>query len=142
MFKVESDFFGARCEELDSDFVEKGLKKPAKFSVFRLHYPDLNKGENECGHFVLAPMPGCCGVVVSTDSYINPKWRGGALSKPMHNIKEKAAKALGYTTMIATVQARNYPEVVGASNSGWRFLHTFRNKRTSNDIGIMVKDIV
>lgn len=115
---------------------KKGLDEPALFQV------NSTKSPNSLfGQFKLAPMPGCCGVVVSTESYIVPTYRGSAFSESFHAIKEHVAKQLGYSLMLATIQTRNIPEIVGASKAKWKIVHCFRNKRTTNDIGVALKEI-
>lgn len=115
----------------------KGLDKPIKFMVIRGNDPP-----RELGHFTLAPLPGCCGVVVSTESYLDPSWRGKTvISEHFHKIKEATARKLGYSMMLATVQLRNIPEVVGGSKAGWKLDHFFRNKRTENDLAFMFKEL-
>ena len=139
MFKFTLENFVCISEDPDLDS-EKGLHSVVRFRIARQQYEALDIGPHEIGSFKLAPMPGCCGVVVSTESILNPRWRG-SIPQIFHRIKEQVAKQFGYSLMIATVQSRNYPEVIGASHNGWKFVHTFRNKRTTNDIGVMVKDI-
>lgn len=120
----------------DGDWNVKGLSIDTSFIV---QWQQSDKAVT-FGRFTLAPMPGCCGVVVSTGSYIEPYQRGQYNpSRWFHSLKAETARHFGYTTMIMTTQLRNIPEVVGASHCGWKFHEFFRNKRTGHDIGIAIK---
>ena len=140
MFKFELGLFVAISSDPDLDS-EKGLVKPTSFHIARKGYETLDVGSHEIGRFTFVPMPGCCGVVISTASYLAPNWRGKGNGNTFHQIKEGIAKKFGYSLMIATVQTSNFPEIIGAANSNWKYIHSFRNKRTTNDIAVMVKDI-
>lgn len=129
----------------DVELKEKGLIGPMRFEVrvaegwqgMRLH-----PLATPLGTFTLEPMPGCCGVVVSTSSYLEPQARGlHSVGKDFHALKAQVAAHFGYRVMLMTTQLTNLPEVIGASKAKWKFFHTFRNKRTDNDIGIAYKAI-
>ena len=127
----------------DDEVVEqdKGLYKPQLFYVWRKG-THQGAADSHIGRFTLAPLAGCCGVVVSTDSYLEESWRKTpVVSEHFHKLKEETARKLGYSLMLATTQLRNIPEVVGASKAKWKFIHFFRNKRTDNDLGLMIKDL-
>jgi hypothetical protein len=130
--KLEVDTLSVEIEDNpDGPWSAKGLSSRREFSVV------LAIG-NKFGGFCLEPMPGNCGIVVSTGSYVEPNWRG-THSKHFHQLKEKVARHFGYTVMIMTTQLRNIPQVVGASQANWRFVEYFRNTRTGNDCGIAIK---
>jgi hypothetical protein len=131
---VDHDF-GYPDEELQS----KGLPGDITFKVFWGHE---SKPHEEIGWFTLSPLPGCCGVVVSTGSYLKEGYRGNHnFGIWFHEIKQMMAQKLGYKIMLMTTQLRNIPEVVGACRAKWKIFHCFRNKRTDNDIGIAFKEI-
>lgn len=135
--KVEAGIIWGVCETLEDVYIEKGLDKPAHFRVFGKH---PSKEEVEIGYFTFAPMPGCCGVVVSTGSYLKEEFRHRQ-GRDFHSLKAKTAQALGYSCMVATVQCTNFPEVIGAAKNGWKLHVSFRNKRTTNDIAVMTKNV-
>ena len=101
----------------------------------------LKDGENEIGQCVFAPFPGCCGAVISTETIIHPKYRKLGYAREFHMLKAKLAHRLGYSLLVATTQLSNLPEVIGASKQRWKFVKTFKNKRTGNELGLMVKDV-
>jgi len=125
--------------EVPDDLAEKGLDVSTGFTVRASSiHPPL---DNKIGTFYLEPMPGCCGIVVSTRSFLETNFRGNPYGDLFHQLKAAVAKHAGYSTMLMTTQLRNIPEVVGASKARWKFFHYFRNKRTDNDIGIAFKDL-
>lgn len=119
--------------EVADEQPEKGLNKTTYFIA---HCKMTNE---KVAKFALAPLPGCCGVVVSHDSEIFPAFRSRGYGRSFHAMKEAVAIKFGYSAMLATTQLRNIPEVVGAAKARWRILESFRNLRTQNDIGVMVK---
>lgn len=138
MARIEVEHIFTEVPDGD-DYKAKGLQGRTMFDVMWQSHPSILP--MPAGSFCLEPMPGCCGVVVSTDSFLNPQYRG-ALGKRFHTLKEGVARHFGYRAMLMTTHLRNIPEVVGASKARWKFFHYFRNGRTGNDIGIAVKEIL
>lgn len=120
----------------DAETLEKGLQKETLFEVYTSPERAI-----KIGHFRFVTLPGNCGVVVSTDTYVEPAWRGfggGALQEVKAHI---AKELLGYSLMLSTVISTNVPEVVGASKAIWRFISDFVNKRTGNVCLVGVKHL-
>jgi hypothetical protein len=114
----------------------KGLLVPTKFSV----YPSwLTNGP--LGAFKLAPMPGCCGVVVSTETEIFTQHRGQGYAKILQVAKEMLARKFGYSMMLATIQMDNIPELVSAMHAGWKVEKTFTNNRTKHLLSLLTKEL-
>ena len=90
--------------------------------------------------YALSPLPGCCGVVVSHDSYLHTNYRGVGLGDFFHKERLQLMKDLGYSCSLATVQANNEAEKKILWNNGWKKVHEFTNSRTSNLIEIWVRD--
>lgn len=108
---------------------DKGLREPVYFT--------LGVDGNIFAGFTLAPMPGCCGVVVSIHSSSD----GRIPSAQFHTIKQNVAKALGYGLMICTTDTTNVPQIVGGARSGWKWGEQFVNPRTNNRIVVGVKKL-
>ena len=119
-------------EAIDNFEIEKGLTKAVTFDVFFME--DVNK--KPIGAFTFNPMPGCCGVVISTGSYLRNRICGG---RNFHRLKEFVARELGYSRMLATVETSNFPELIGAAKNGWKLHEAFNNKRTNHQITVMEK---
>ena len=115
------------------EFPDKGLSEEAKFII---HFNDEYLGE-----FRLSPVQGCCGMVVVSGMWLDKKYRGGIYSDEIRSLKEKLCKALGYSVMLATTQMKNTPAVRNMEKSGYKFVHSFVNKRTKNLLSVGIKDI-
>lgn len=127
----------ARSEEDMQDLIpeQKGLFNSVNFTLWRV----TKDSEYEIGRFTLAPMPGCCGIVVSAHTYLNPNDRHKGLSNSFRALKHKLAKDLGYTVMIATSQTKDIPAFGNMLKSKYNIVNVFRNKRTTNDVAIGIK---
>ena len=112
---------------------EKGLFSEAYF-VFKV-------GNLVLGSFRMSPMPGCCGVVISHDTHLNPQHRNSGYSDRFRELKEALAKHLGYSVVIATTQMHNLPAVGNMYKSKYNMVDTFKNSRTNNLIGIGIKHL-
>ena len=127
-----------RSSQIDTYMLEKGLDKSVRI---HFEYCDVEGKFVEVGFVTFAPMPGCCGVVISTNLYILPEFRGGVYSSIFQELRAKAAWRLGYTSMLATIQMNNIPQVVSCAKHGWKFLKTFTNRRSGNLLAIVEKGI-
>lgn len=115
---------------------EKGL---CDYTYFQVRFANLS---NEVlGSFALAPLPGNCGVVVSTATMISHSYRGKGWSRTLHKFKESLAIKLGYKIMLSTVVWDNEPQLRSATKAGWCTVKHFVNKRTSNPTHLMVKEL-
>ena len=95
----------------------------------------------EAGWFSFTALPGCCGVVVSHDTKrigLFQDWNK-KLSDDFRAIKEKFAKKLGYSMIIATTDMANIPAVGNMIKSGYTMNKPFTNKRTGNLLSVGVK---
>lgn len=116
----------------DMAWTDKGFVNPTVFHV-------RDKNDTFIGSFTLAPMPGNCGIVVSTATWLPARVRGSGLSYVLHHFKEDIARKAGYSIMLCTVVQGNEPQVKGATNVGWKFWYRFMNRRTNNVCEIGVK---
>ena len=89
----------------------------------------------------LSQLPGCCGVVVSHNSYIARDLRGYGLGDYFHKERLKSAKAQGYSCIMATTVSTNLAEIHILEKNGWKKVHEFVNKRTNNTVQVWIKDI-
>jgi len=150
MFKFEMQdqyvtWFVTTEELYMEDHIEyqKGLYKETKFTFHSISNRQTppEPVARQLGYFYFSPMPGCCGIVVSHNTFLNTDCRGSGVSDPFRKIKNELAKALGYTVMIATTQMHNLPGVGNMIKSKYKIPLTFTNKRTSNLIGLGYKVI-
>jgi hypothetical protein len=125
----------ARCNEDLQLGAEKGFFHETSFDIFRV----TADSEIKVGHTYMTPLPGCCGIVVSHCTSLTEMTRHSGLSNPFRELKEKIAKDMGYTMMLATTDMANIPAVGNFFKSKYKFVDTFINKRTNHLIGIGLK---
>ncbi len=90
----------------------------------------------------LQALPGCCGVVVVSNVWTHSKGNGIPPSSDVfRECKEKLARDLGYSVMIATNDMSNIPSVCNMLKSKYRYADTFINKRTGHLVGIGIKKL-
>lgn len=121
-----------------STIQEKGLFKETLFRVVWKENEQKQKKEL-IGTFVLSPMPGCCGIVVSNHLFVEKEYRGTNISKEFMKLKESTAQMLGYPAVIATTQTRNIAEIKSAKKRGYKIIKTWKNTRTGNELALLFK---
>jgi hypothetical protein len=89
----------------------------------------------EVAHFKLAEMPGCCGVVISTGAWTEPKYRQRGIGTALNKFRMAIAQAIGYSTMMCTAVDDGITEKILAKN-GWTKIGGFVNRRTNNSISM------
>ena len=82
--------------------------------------------------FRLSSLPGCCGVLVSHESYVTQALQRRGLGLLMQEMKEFIAREYRVGKMIATVLQGNKAEETLLLKTGWRPGVAFRNRRTDN----------
>lgn len=91
--------------------------------------------------FALVEMPGCCMYLISTDTYIDGCYQGKGLSYVLQEVKENLARVWGYTKLFCTVTMNNKAELKVLKKSGWEQVDEGINLRTSNKVGMFIKEI-
>jgi GNAT superfamily N-acetyltransferase len=90
--------------------------------------------------FTLIQQPNCCGILVSTDTYVNVNYRGKGIGQEMLLLKEALAKEFGYSLILATVNMSDNPaECHILEKNGWIVNTSFINARTNHKVGIFSK---
>lgn len=119
-----------------SDFSITYDSSPLKISI------TFREGGKDFAGFTLVEQINCCGMMVSTKTFVNEKFRGQGIAQEMMPIKESIAKEFGYSALIATVNITGNPaEAHILEKHGWKKIHEFKNSRTTNIVGIFVKNI-
>lgn len=130
--EVES-FFGM------DDLIECGIGSQVRLNFRRWAYK-AEKPEY-IGNSYFTPMPGNHGIIVSHDLVISPQFRGQGLSRIFQELRTKFAKKVGADAIIASVNLGNLPQVFSAKSAGWKFAHTFDNKRTGNNLALIINTL-
>lgn len=109
-------------------------------------YPDfqsvrfqLLQEQSHIANFTLSFLYGCKGILVSHDMLVSPQYRGQGIAKKLQPIKERVAKDLQVSVLLATVREDNLAEK--AVIKDWQHLEVFNNVKTNSDIGLHIKKI-
>jgi GNAT superfamily N-acetyltransferase len=109
-------------------------------------YPDaktmcMNIFENKktVARFALSFLDGCKGILVSHSMLVSPEFRGKGIAKKLQSIKEKIAKDLQVSVLLATVTQDNLAEKKVIKD--WKCVDKFNNKRTGNNVEVFTKKI-
>lgn len=116
---------------------KKGLANETDF--WCMLKEDKGNKSASIGRFTLVPMPACCGLVISTDLYLNTKYRGTEIGKEFLTLKEWTAKMLGYPAIIATTQIDNVAEQKSMTKRGYKEIAQWKNTKTNNQLNLIFK---
>lgn len=89
-------------------------------------------------HFELITMPGCCGIVISTNCWVLHSMQSHGIGQFLHKFRIKLAKEWGYGIMMCTDVAANKRQLHILEKNNWQNIFNFNNPRTLNDINIHV----
>ena len=112
------------------------IKDSPKGIDFRVFNKDKTISE-----FKLLQMPGCCGICISTGSYVNPEFRGKGVNIILNNFRIDIAKHLGYGLLMCTDLKSNTPQMKTLDKNGWKHIHEFKNPRTGNILNVTIKEL-
>lgn len=117
---------------------EYGIRITFYGNPFNLTYELLGHDKyNALARFTLKEQINCCGILVSTDTFIAEQMRGRGIAHEFMNLKIAIAKEFGYSLLMATVDIGNNPaEVHILEKFGWKKVDEFINKRTRHTLGI------
>ena len=91
--------------------------------------------------FELAQMLGCCGICISTGTYVHPEFRGKGINSLLNNFRIAIAKDLGYGLLMCTDLKSNIPQMKTLDKNGWKHIHEFENPRTGNILNVTIKEL-
>lgn len=100
-----------------------------KFTVY-------NGSDEYIAFFRLVQMPGCCGICISTESYVHSKFRKLGVGTVLNLLRIDLAKELGYGLLMCTDVESNEPQQRILKKNGWVKIETFANPRTKNIVAI------
>ena len=96
---------------------------------------------NKYGYCELNPFPGCSQIVISNHGVIFEGYRGQGHGTDNHNLRVARAVDLGYDLMLCTVNTENVAEKAILRKSRWKFLQSFGNTETKNQIELWSKQL-
>lgn len=91
--------------------------------------------------FSLTQLPGCCGILVSHNTFVDMPYRGKGIAKFLQKIKEEIAKDNQFTMLMCTTRKDNKVQNKLLKKSGWQKINKFKNKRTRNNLFVWVKEL-
>jgi len=133
------------CDLFDAnanDFIlhhDKSTPEPINYMLEICHKredPDYITTDNtSVSGFRLIELPGCCGVVVSTGAYVDPRFRNKGIGTILNKLRVEIARARGYTVMICTINDRDDGRMERLlRRNWWEEVFSFINKRTDNTV--------
>jgi hypothetical protein len=110
-----------------------------KRSPFKLCF-EIMEDDIPMAGFTLIEQVNCCGMLVSTRTFVLSKFQGEGCAQEMMELKDALAKEFGYSALLATVDVGNNPaEVHILEKCGWSKVKEFINKRTKPTLGVFIK---
>ncbi len=91
---------------------------------------------DEIGFWDMITMPGCCGILISMNAIVMPKFRNKKIGKLLNQFRIDYAKEMGYGVLLCTDVSSNSIQQKILTNNGWEELLEFQNPRTKNKVKI------
>lgn len=101
----------------------------------------LGDFEQEVARFNLVPMPGCCGICISTGSKVDDEFKGKGIGTLLNSLRIDIAREMGYGLLMCTDVETNTPQRRILGKNGWRDIHKFVNPRTKNSVYVTVVNL-
>lgn len=101
---------------------------------------NLKKTREELASFTLSNTPGCCGILISTRTFIWYDYRRKGISYLLQDMKSYLVKKLNVGMLMATVVSSNTYEKICLVRTGWHKINSFDNPITGNSVEMWVKN--
>lgn len=102
-------------------------------------YPDQVKdGKDVVAEFTLTKFPGCCGILISTGTYVCYSFRNKGVGKLLNKLKQDISRGWGYSVLLCTDIDDNPAQRKVLKDNGWEDIYQFVNNRTGNNVNISV----
>lgn len=119
-------------------YVCEGLPK---YGAFRIVEKGRRPEDTPITMFYLAPFPGCCALTISTGAHVSEGYRRRGVNKAANILRQAIAGVTGYTGVVATEVIKNGTSVRMLKANGFKPLYQLKNKRTSNVVDVMIKEL-
>jgi GNAT superfamily N-acetyltransferase len=131
----------ARITKLLTKQMVSGFEITFDPNPFKIVFNYRCGGQNIAG-FTLIEQYHCCGILVSSATYVDKDHQKQGIAQEMMPLKEALAKEFGYSLLMATVNMTGNPaEVHILEKFNWKKNSEFVNARTKNTVGIFTKEI-
>lgn len=87
-------------------------------------------------HFELIAMPGCCGIVISTNCWTLHRIQRFGIGQFLHQLRIKIAKEWGYSILMCTDVDSNTIQKHILEKNSWKQIQQFKNTRTNHVVNI------
>ena len=91
--------------------------------------------------FTLKELPGCCAFLISTATFVDPKYRQLGIGHLLQKYKEIIARDWGYTNLIATTTEKNKIQTRIMNKAGWEMLFHVMNENSGNVVLFWRKEL-
>ena len=91
--------------------------------------------------FKLIGFPGCCGLVISTQTMVAESCRGRGIGKLLQHLKKHLALSLGFGAILAVTVQKNEIQHKVFEGAGYQHLEDVYNKGTGNTINMFLKKV-
>lgn len=112
-----------------------------KDTFYGLKFEIIDLQGNLISTFRLLQMVGCCGICISTGTYVSPDFRGKGINIILNNFRIDIARHLGYGLLMCTDLKSNTPQMKTLDKNGWKHIHEFKNPRTGNILNVTIKEL-
>lgn len=133
--KIVKDILSLKYN-ISPDFGFEIVKNP-----FRVTFWVLDN-ERRIAGFTLVQQINCCGLLISTKTWVEKEFQGRGIAQEMMILKEELAKGFGFSSIMATVNITGNPaESHILEKFNWTCVNKFKNSRTGNTVGIYIKNL-
>lgn len=91
--------------------------------------------------YTLYPFPGCCGAAIFSGHWVDASKQKNGVGTKLHDEAILNLQRFGYSCSVCTLTSDMVAEIKILFRSGWKRVHTFKNKRTRNTVEIWVRDL-
>lgn len=108
---------------------------------FTLKYKTTKK-EEIIAQFSLVNMAGCCGIVISTGSFVTVPYRNKGIGTILNAMRQQIAFQWHYGLIVCTDKENNKGQQKVLDKNSWIKNLSFKNPRTNNHILVHSKKLV
>jgi len=133
LHEIIKEFFPDDCAQLENS-LDVTIRKTMEYYPNGDVIPPISK--YLVAYWRIREMPGCCGVVVSTQSTVFNDFKGKGLGQKALQCRIKLAEEMGYSQIVCTVTEDNAVERHILEKYGFKQITDlkFGNKRTGNTV--------
>ncbi len=102
---------------------------------------ELKNGKEVVAYSTLVAMPGCCGMCISTGSYVYERFRNKGIGNIMHKVRKDLATEGGFSCMACTDVASNKPQQNILKKNKWKLVHKFLNANSGNKVCVHIVNL-